>query len=131
MDEAVPTSDDELRRPHYHPSDAAGVEFDSDPVAADAAADLASDFGVEFLEAATRGQDLSDVILERDDMEATEELLVLEDDLDHAENPGSGDSWEGSGAASKSVKLEVPCRTRIREHASKSRSSARSRSRTR
>jgi hypothetical protein len=67
LSDAVPTLDDEVRDYRHHPNESGSVEFDVNPYSGDAAADLASDFGSEFLEGATRGQDLSDVIMSHDD----------------------------------------------------------------
>lgn len=77
ISDVVPTLDDEVRGYHHHPNDAGTTEFDVDPDTSDAAADLAGDLGSEFLEGATRGQDISDVIMSRD--EAENELPFLFD----------------------------------------------------
>ena len=77
ISDVVPTLDDEVRGYHHHPNDAGTTEFDVDPGTSDAAADLAGDLGSEFLEGATRGQDMSDVIMSRD--EAESELPFLFD----------------------------------------------------
>lgn len=69
LSDAVPTLDDEVRDYHHHPNESGSVEFDVNPYSGDAAADLASDLGSEFLEGATRGQDLSDVLMSHDDAE--------------------------------------------------------------
>ncbi len=67
----IPTLDDEVRGYHHHPNDAGCTEFEVNLDAADAAADLASDLGAEFLEGAARGQDVSDVVMSHDDDDET------------------------------------------------------------
>jgi hypothetical protein len=69
MEDAVPTLDDEHRSYHHHPQDTAGVLFGFDPIAADAAADLAGELGSQFLEGATRAQDMSERVVEAEDEE--------------------------------------------------------------
>jgi hypothetical protein len=67
----VPTIDDS-HHPH-HPNEAMSSEFDVDPDASDAAADLAGDLGAQFLEGITYGEDMSERALE--DAEALENEL--------------------------------------------------------
>lgn len=81
LSDAVPTLDDESRNYHHHPNESGVVDFDVDPYAADAAADLAGDLGSEFLEGATRGQDMSDVMMTRDDQEGEAGFLYEEEML--------------------------------------------------
>jgi hypothetical protein len=76
LSDVVPTLDDEVRDYHHHPNESGSVEFHVDPEAADAAADLAGDLGAEFLEGATRGQDLSDVISSHEDGDVEPPLLL-------------------------------------------------------
>jgi hypothetical protein len=80
MDEAVPTLDDSDRVFLHHPNQPIGEGFSYDPVSADAAADMAGDLGAEFLEGATRGRDMSDMILSED--ERNEETPFIVEDLD-------------------------------------------------
>jgi hypothetical protein len=87
MDGAKPTLDDEQRRYHHHPNDAGSTEFGYDPEAADAAADLAGDMGQSFLEGATRGDDVSDIVAMASDA-AEDELPLL---LEEMEGPGDED----------------------------------------
>ena len=75
----VPTSDDEIRNEHHHPQDAASVGFDADPDAGDAAADLASDLGAQFLEGATYAEDMSERAI-RDAEIAENDLPFLVED---------------------------------------------------
>lgn len=83
MDEAYPTLDDERRSYHHHPSEPATTEFAFDPLAGDAAADLAGDFGSQFLEGATRGEDLSERALAmEDDSDVSLDMLLDEEDLE-------------------------------------------------
>jgi len=78
MDEVVPTLDDSDRVFRHHPNESVGEGFSFDPESADAAADLAGDLGSEFLEGATRGRDMSDVILSEDQEGLGEPFLVEE-----------------------------------------------------
>jgi hypothetical protein len=79
MDDALPTLDDEVRRYHHHPNEAGTTEFEVDPEAADAAADLAGDFGSQFLEGATRGEDLSSRVFDEEDRRESEVPFLIED----------------------------------------------------
>ncbi|HSN97963.1 MAG TPA: hypothetical protein VLS89_06680, partial [Candidatus Nanopelagicales bacterium] len=81
LSDAVPTLDDEARHYRHHPNESGVVDFDVDPYAGDAAADLAGDLGSEFLEGATRGQDMSDVMMSRDDQEGDAPFLYEEEML--------------------------------------------------
>lgn len=81
LSDAVPTLDDEARNYHHHPNESGVVDFEVDPYAGDAAADLAGDLGSEFLEGATRGQDMSDVMMTRDDQEGEAGFLYEEEML--------------------------------------------------
>jgi hypothetical protein len=81
MDDTLPSLDDERRRHRHHPSESEAIEFEIDPLAGDAAADLAADFGSQFLEGATRGEDLgSRVLALDDDSDAPLDLLLDEDE---------------------------------------------------
>ncbi|MCC6558355.1 MAG: hypothetical protein IT372_35900, partial [Polyangiaceae bacterium] len=73
---AVPTLDDDARDYHHHPNESGAVEFEVNPYSDDAAADLAGDLGSEFIEGATRGQDMSDVVMSRDEAESELPFLV-------------------------------------------------------
>lgn len=76
MDEAVPTLDDADRMFRHHPNDQVSEGFSFDPDVGDAAADLAGDMGAEFLEGATRGRDISDMMMsEEEHMEETPYLV--------------------------------------------------------
>ena len=88
MDEAYPTLDDERRSYHHHPNESATTEFAFDPLAGDAAADLAGDFGSQFLEGATRGEDMSERALAlEDDSDTPLDLLLDEEDLEAENEP--------------------------------------------
>jgi hypothetical protein len=90
MDDTLPTLDDERRNYHHHPSETGAVDFEFDPLAGDAAADLAGDFGSQFLEGATRGEDLSErALAHEDDSDAPLDLL-----LDDAEREEEAESME-------------------------------------
>jgi hypothetical protein len=81
MDDALPSLDDEHRSYRHHPSENEAIEFEIDPLAGDAAADLAADLGSQFLEGATRGEDLgSRVLALDDDSDAPLDLLLDEGD---------------------------------------------------
>lgn len=95
MDDVVPTLDDSDRLFRHHPNESAGERFSFDPENADAAADLAGELGADFVEGATRGRDMSDVMLSEENIidetpfvletlgEGAEETLLPEDeDLD-------------------------------------------------
>ncbi len=83
MDDTKPTLDDEHRRYHHHPNESGTTEFAFDPVVGDAAADLAGDFGSQFLEGATQGQDLSERVFELDeDSDAPLNMLLDEGSRD-------------------------------------------------
>jgi len=77
MDEMVPTLDDSDRLFRHHPNDQVSEGFSFDPESADAAADLAGDLGAEFLEGATEGRDMSDVIFSDDRND--EDTYIVED----------------------------------------------------
>jgi hypothetical protein len=81
MNDATPTLDDEVRHYRHHPNDAGATEFGFDPEAADAAADLAGDLGSQFLEGATRGEDLSSRVLDDEDRADSELPFIIEDEL--------------------------------------------------
>jgi hypothetical protein len=96
LSDAVPTLDDEVRDYHHHPNEPGSIEFDVNPYAGDAAADLAGDLGSEFLEGATRGQDISDVLMSHDDAEGelpylldTESIAEPDDDDEEEKEPTS------------------------------------------
>jgi hypothetical protein len=99
INDVVPTLDDEVRRYHHHPNDAGSIEFETNPDAADAAADLASDLGSEFLEGATRGQDISELAMLHDDSDGELPYLLEDDDLDA---PASGIEEEDQPATERS-----------------------------
>ncbi|XYI03466.1 hypothetical protein ACMHYB_28325 [Sorangium sp. So ce1128] len=83
--DVIPTLDDESRGYHHHPNDAGCTEFEVNPDAADAAADLASDLGAEFLEGATKGQDISDVAMSHDDDDGDLPYLLEDEDVESVE----------------------------------------------
>jgi hypothetical protein len=87
ISDAVPTLDDDVRNYRHHPNEPGSIEFGVDPYAADAAADLAGDLGSEFIEGATRGQDMSDVLMNRDDQEAELPLLYTDETLGSTPSP--------------------------------------------
>ncbi len=78
MDEVVPTLDDSNRVFRHHPNEPVGEGFSFDPDSADAAADLAGDLGAEFLEGATRGRDMSDMIMSDEERDSETPFLVEE-----------------------------------------------------
>jgi hypothetical protein len=78
MDEAIPTLDDADRMFRHHPNEPMGEGFAFDPDTADAAADMAGDLGTEFLEGATRGQDMSDIHMSNMDNEDEGAFLIEE-----------------------------------------------------
>jgi hypothetical protein len=77
--DATPTLDDEVRNYRHHPNEAGTTEFAFDPEAADAAADLAGELGSQFLEGATRGEDLSSRVPSEEDQEENELPFLIED----------------------------------------------------
>lgn len=78
MDEVIPSLDDEVSR-YHRPRDQSSSVFGFDPDAADAAADLAGDLGSTFLNAATRGEDMSDVTMSADDRDEDSLPFVIEE----------------------------------------------------
>ncbi|WP_153817425.1 hypothetical protein [Polyangium spumosum] len=78
MDEPVHTLDDSDRVFRHHPNDQVSEGFSFDPDNADAAADLAGDLGAEFLEGATRGRDMSDMIMSDEGQDLDTPFLVEE-----------------------------------------------------
>ncbi|WP_437728993.1 hypothetical protein [Sorangium sp. So ce861] len=82
LSDVIPTLDDEVRGYHHHPNDAGCTEFEVNPDAADAAADLASDLGAEFLEGATKGQDISDVVMSHDDDDGDLPYLLEDEEVE-------------------------------------------------
>lgn len=77
MDDVVPTLDDSDRTLHHHPNEPISEGFTSDPIAADAAADLAGELSADFIEGATGGRDRSDVILSEEGTEGIEEDMIV------------------------------------------------------
>lgn len=96
LSDAIPTLDDEVRQFRHHPNESGSIEFEVDPYAGDAAADLASDLGSEFLEGATRGQDMSELLMSHDD-EVSDESFLYDDELvaTGADEEEEGDLAEG------------------------------------
>ncbi|WP_437683289.1 hypothetical protein [Sorangium sp. So ce131] len=94
LSDVVPTLDDEVRGYHHHPNDAGSTGFETNPDAADAAADLASDLGAEFLEGATRGQDLSDVVMSHDDDDGDLPYLLEDEEVESAEPESDAEDEE-------------------------------------
>lgn len=80
MDEATPTLDDSDRRYFHHPSDSGVTEFDNEPEAGDAARDLASELGREYLEGVTRVDDMSDIRYSDEEREESELPFVIEEE---------------------------------------------------
>lgn len=78
MDEMVPTLDDSDRIFPHHPNEPVGERFSFDPESADAAADLAGELGADFVEGATRGRDMSDVILSEEEERLNETPFLVE-----------------------------------------------------
>lgn len=88
--DATPTLDDEVRNYHHHPNETGTTEFGFDPEAADAAADLAGELGSQFLEGATRGEDLSSRVLSDEDQDENELPFVIEDAFEPVDiDPGT------------------------------------------
>lgn len=77
MDDVVPTLDDSDRTLYHHPNEPISEGLTSDPIAADAAADLAGELGADFIEGATGGRDRSDVILSEEGTEGIEEDMIV------------------------------------------------------
>lgn len=80
MGDAKPSLEDEVQVYHEHPNDHAATEFGVDPDAADAAADLAGDLGATFLMGATRGEDMSDVVMAMEDREENDLPFLIEEE---------------------------------------------------
>lgn len=78
MDDVVPTLDDSDRPYRHHPNEGGSEALSSDPENADAAADLAAELGADFLEGATRGRNMSDVILSEEAEVMSETSFILE-----------------------------------------------------
>lgn len=87
MDDVVPTLDDSDREFHHHPNEPVSEGFFFDPGNADAAADLAGELGADFVEGATRGRNMSDVMLSEDEDVGGESSFVVEmiDESDEAD----------------------------------------------
>lgn len=77
MDDVVPTLDDSDRTFPHHPNEPIHEGFSFDPVAADAAADLAGELSADFIAGATSGRDMSDVILSEEGTEGIEEDMIV------------------------------------------------------
>jgi hypothetical protein len=93
MDNVLPSLDDEHRSYRHHPSQNEAIEFEIDPLAGDAAADLAADLGSQFLEGATRGEDLgSRVLALDDDSEAPLDLLLDDGDREDKASDETGEA---------------------------------------
>src|SRR5688500_6129727 len=80
MDEGVTTLDDEQRLVPRHANDAGAVEFAVDPEGADAAADLASDLGAQYLEGATFAEDMSERVHEHWEGSPETPLVIQEEE---------------------------------------------------
>ncbi len=78
MDDVVPTLDDSDRQFLHHPNESVGEGFSFDPGNADAAADLAGELGADFVEGATRGRDMSDVMLSDEEDAGSESSFIIE-----------------------------------------------------
>ena len=78
MGDAIPTLDDPVRHYRHHPNDNDVTEFGYDREAADAAADLAGDLGSNFLEGATRGEDMSELVVESEDRADNDVPFLIE-----------------------------------------------------
>ncbi len=101
----VPTSDDDVRQHPHHPNEGATMEFDVDPEAADAAADLAGDLGAQYLEGATFGEDVSERAIEDTEAEEAELPLLLEEEaLDTTAEPEE----EEAEPAASGVRARTP-----------------------
>jgi len=86
MDDTIPALDDSDRVYHHHPVESGVTEFGSDPDAADAASDLASDLGRDYLEGATRADDMSDIHFITEDREESELPFVIEEEEEEFED---------------------------------------------
>lgn len=106
LSDVIPTLDDEVRSYHHHPNDAGSIEFEVNPDVADAAADLASDLGAEFLEGATMGQDLSEVMMSHEDEDGDLPYLLEDEEVEVAGRESEGDEEE-----------DQPVTERVRRHA--------------
>lgn len=114
MDEVVPTLDDSDRIFRHHPNDSVGERFSFDPESADAAADLAGELGSDFVEGATRGRDMSDVMLSEEEElsmsetpylietigEEGEEMNLPEDEYDELEASSESEELDDAEASS-------------------------------
>ena len=78
MDEPVHTLDDSDRVFRHHPNDQVSEGFSFDPDNADAAADMAGELGADFLEGATRGRDMSDMMMSDEGQDLDTPYLVEE-----------------------------------------------------
>ncbi|WP_179955479.1 hypothetical protein [Chondromyces crocatus] len=97
LSDVVPTLDDDVRAYRHHPNEAGRIAFDVNPHAGDAAADLAIDLGSEFLEGATRVQDMSDLHMLHDDQDP-ESAFLYEEELLNASDEQIGDEVRRSGS---------------------------------
>lgn len=87
MDDVVPTLDDSDRRFLHHPNEPVSEGFSFDPDSADAAADLAGELGADFVEGATNGRDMSDVMLSEEEGLTYETPFVVETLGEGSEEP--------------------------------------------
>lgn len=78
MDEVVPTLDDSDRVFQHHPNESGSEGLTFDPDSADAAADLAGELGADFVEGATRGRDMSDVMFSEEEDALAETSFIVE-----------------------------------------------------
>jgi hypothetical protein len=105
MGDATPTLDDEVRSYHHHPNDAGVTEFGFDPEAADAAADLAGELGSQYLEGATRGEDLSDRVMREEDRSENEVPFLIEDELEPSDLDETAGEEEPPGFEQQRVQV--------------------------
>lgn len=99
MSDATPTLDDEVRGYHHHPNEVGTTEFGFDPEAADAAADLAGDLGSQFLEGATRGEDISDRMVRAEEEAEVDVSFLLEEETELTEGVATEDEGESEAPA--------------------------------
>lgn len=81
MDDVVPTLDDSDRYFFHHPNEPVGEGFSFDPESADAAADLAGELGADFVEGATNGRDMSDVMFSEEEQDMINETPFVVDTM--------------------------------------------------
>jgi hypothetical protein len=76
------SSDDDTRNLRHHPNDSGVVDFEVDPDRADAAADLAGDLGMTFLEAAVEGEETTEHVVGEPERASEQKSFLFDEETE-------------------------------------------------